>query len=872
MKVIVVYAGGFQPFHQGHLSSYLEAKKKFPNSDFYVATSGNVKERPIPYETKKFLATQAGVDPKDFPDIIVTSPLAPKEILNNYDPEKDVFVLVRSERDPVSYTKKDGSPGYYQPWTGKDVQPFGKNGYVFVTKKHDFILNGQDVYSGTQVRDMYKNSDDSLRMNIVKQLYPNSKQHNKIKKLLDYYLLGLNETKIIPVTPVANTQYTKQEKKPIVRTPQDKKKPSNPDFVVKIQSLDNKITEAKKLAMKILEKKRRKKKRKTSNRVRYYGLPFGFYGYGHEHDHADTSGGDMGGGDGGMEESVDKSVPNIDQLNNAEKQWLENYGNEELVMRVYYNMRDQVLFIINDLCSIKRSACDTSDRMRTMQGRDFDKWLFVYMTPALEKYNWPEPSSEGLYNAIREMIHEPLFNNKSLLENTENINEFERDGFDRYTLYTGNYSKPRYKVGTFNDIEDATDEVNFLWNADPRTKQDFWYILNLNNETVWTHNPGEFVDQQMRSKKVKILPKDSDLNEDEPIEISDKKEKTKAQEFIDKVYNEFPEWPLDYRWRFMIWGEGDAQEFGIFQLVKEPYLEDTVEVRWFSAFPQRQGVGTRTMKVLQDLAKKDNITLTLFPWKHGKISPGNLKKFYRSTGFKGKRGSDMMTWKPVNESTGTRLGDLCDIKTNFPDADFWIQRKGDINTIGKPTKEFKPEHIGIKVTDTDRLDSNYLYYVFIYLHNNGMFKQISHGTTNLQNIRTDDIKSIPLQLRESINEMNLNIDIPNVTKKAITYLCAAAGLSGCFTMDDLRNVQTLGRAVNTIQQYNKAGISPEDLAAAELKQEINNYVNAKRGDPGAQNQSRLYRYEQKQKPVEPRQRPTIPTATRESKIDYLDEK
>lgn len=192
-KLVVIYAGGFQPFHKGHLSSYLQAKKAFPGADFYVATSANVKERPIPYKEKQFLASQAGVAPQDFPDIVVKSPLKPTEILSNYNPEKDVFVLVRSERDPVDYTKKDGTPGYFQPWTGKNPNPFGKNGYVFVTKKHNFEINGQDVYSGTQVRNMYQNADDAGRKQIIKQLYPDSRQQGSIKKILDKYIGGLQE-------------------------------------------------------------------------------------------------------------------------------------------------------------------------------------------------------------------------------------------------------------------------------------------------------------------------------------------------------------------------------------------------------------------------------------------------------------------------------------------------------------------------------------------------------------------------------------------------------------------------------------------------------------------------------------------------------
>ena len=185
--MVVVYGGGFQPFHSGHLSSYLQAKQAFPNADFYVAASADVKQRPIPFQDKRFLATQAGVSPDDFRDVVVKNPINPAEILNQYDPNQDVYVLVRSERDPVPYTKKDGSPAYYQPYIpGEKLQPFSKHGYVFVTKKKDFKLLGQDVYSGTQVRNMYSQANPEQRKMMVQQMYPRSKQQATIKKLLVY--------------------------------------------------------------------------------------------------------------------------------------------------------------------------------------------------------------------------------------------------------------------------------------------------------------------------------------------------------------------------------------------------------------------------------------------------------------------------------------------------------------------------------------------------------------------------------------------------------------------------------------------------------------------------------------------------------------
>jgi len=194
-KVIVVYGGGFQPFHAGHMSSYEQAKRAFPSADFYVAASNDTKNRPIPFADKRFLAQQAGVVDHF---VQVVQPVNPQEILNKYNPEKDVLILVRSERDPVNYTKKDGSPAYYQPFKSlKDCvsfNPKGGHGYIFVTKKKIFKIGQKEVYSGSQVRDMYQKADDAGRRVIVKSLYPQASSADKVKRMLDKYIGGVKES------------------------------------------------------------------------------------------------------------------------------------------------------------------------------------------------------------------------------------------------------------------------------------------------------------------------------------------------------------------------------------------------------------------------------------------------------------------------------------------------------------------------------------------------------------------------------------------------------------------------------------------------------------------------------------------------------
>ena len=193
-KVIVVYGGGFQPFHAGHMSSYEHAKRAFPTTDFYVAASNDTKTRPIPFKDKQFLAQQAGVK-DNF--VQVSQPVNPVEILKHYNPKKDILILVRSERDPVKYTKKDGSPAYYQPFKSlkecSSFDPEKGHGYIFVTKKHVFTVNGQEAYSGSQIRSMYSKADEKGKKNIIKDLYPKSTKPEKVKQLLDKYIGGLNE-------------------------------------------------------------------------------------------------------------------------------------------------------------------------------------------------------------------------------------------------------------------------------------------------------------------------------------------------------------------------------------------------------------------------------------------------------------------------------------------------------------------------------------------------------------------------------------------------------------------------------------------------------------------------------------------------------
>jgi hypothetical protein len=123
---------------------------------------------------------------------------------------------------------------------------------------------------------------------------------------------------------------------------------------------------------------------------------------------------------------------------------------------------------------------------------------------------------------------------------------------------------------------------------------------------------------------------------------------TAATQFIAKVYAMYEPWPMDRNSHVMLLGgEGEDQKFAWFELVPNTTKVNTVEVKWFAAYPRRAGSGMAAMKKLQELAAQSNISLTLFPWDKGQVSQSALMKFYKKAGFAAtKPGAKNMRWSP----------------------------------------------------------------------------------------------------------------------------------------------------------------------------------------------------------------------------------
>ena len=142
-----------------------------------------------------------------------------------------------------------------------------------------------------------------------------------------------------------------------------------------------------------------------------------------------------------------------------------------------------------------------------------------------------------------------------------------------------------------------------------------------------------------------IIDVDKELGEEATDTMRLPPASNKAQDWIEKVYQKYPHtWQNNH---VMTWGEGDQQELAMFELEPSKTRRDAVEVKWFQAYPLRQGIGSRAMRELQQLAREDGVALTLYAWDKGQVSRSQLMKFYRRMGFNPvTKKSASMVWNP----------------------------------------------------------------------------------------------------------------------------------------------------------------------------------------------------------------------------------
>ncbi len=177
-NIIVIYPGRFQPWHKGHAKVYNDLKSQFEN--VYIATSGktDVENSPFSFDEKREMITFTGIPSENI--FQTAMPYQPVEILSNFDPSKTKLIFAVSKKDMEGKStrfsfdsKKDGSPSYYQPFSGSlgSTKTMDQHGYILVVPVYEFTIDDQKISSATQIREMFRNANPSEQRKIIKDLY-----------------------------------------------------------------------------------------------------------------------------------------------------------------------------------------------------------------------------------------------------------------------------------------------------------------------------------------------------------------------------------------------------------------------------------------------------------------------------------------------------------------------------------------------------------------------------------------------------------------------------------------------------------------------------------------------------------------------------
>jgi hypothetical protein len=198
MNYLVIYPGRFHPFHLGHKASYDYLTNKYGENSVYIATSSvqDPETSPFAYEDKVKMMTRLGVPAGRI--VQVKNPYQASEIvggLSNEEKAATALIFAVSAKDGERFTfapKKNGDPSYLQPIPDniKKLKPLTEHGYVAITPTVNFKVKGQDADSASAIRKLYRDGNDTDRMQIVNDLY--GRADPEIKAVFDQRL-GINE-------------------------------------------------------------------------------------------------------------------------------------------------------------------------------------------------------------------------------------------------------------------------------------------------------------------------------------------------------------------------------------------------------------------------------------------------------------------------------------------------------------------------------------------------------------------------------------------------------------------------------------------------------------------------------------------------------
>jgi cytidyltransferase-like protein len=167
--LVVIYAGRFQPFHQGHADVYHELCNRFGDKHTFIVASNktNQEDSPFTFEQKKMLACTLFRIPQD-KFVYVKQPYRANELLDSFDPSQTSVIWVTGAKDHDRLTT-----GKMVEWSPEltELQTMNHLQYVYRSSPKQNGLSATFIRHAVQTASSMKQ-----KRHILNQLYPHMTQ------------------------------------------------------------------------------------------------------------------------------------------------------------------------------------------------------------------------------------------------------------------------------------------------------------------------------------------------------------------------------------------------------------------------------------------------------------------------------------------------------------------------------------------------------------------------------------------------------------------------------------------------------------------------------------------------------------------------
>jgi hypothetical protein len=159
----IIYPGRFQPMGYHHVEAYKHLVSKFGDNVFICTTDKvNDLDSPLSFEDKKVIITKMGIPDSKIISTLGGSPYNIEHVTDSLskllgkklNSENDILIFAHGKKDDgrFSYTKKDGTPARYQPYTSGNLLPYNKFAYIYQIPTINISMKDKSQMSGTALR------------------------------------------------------------------------------------------------------------------------------------------------------------------------------------------------------------------------------------------------------------------------------------------------------------------------------------------------------------------------------------------------------------------------------------------------------------------------------------------------------------------------------------------------------------------------------------------------------------------------------------------------------------------------------------------------------------------------------------------------